>query len=405
MSKTIMGSTLRDVGAYSLEDTQPGKPREISLVAIAITLWKRKWVVLAVTAALIVGSVILALVLPPGWVARTTVMPIAPDQNSILSQYAGLAAAAGIALPTGNTATPTQKIIAILNSRTLCEQVVKDLNLVPVIVPHPERIKDRDPFNVVVEQLQKNCLAIGEDMNTGMITIAVTLTDPAVSQTVANHIVDVLQTMLNEKSLTVSKASIRALEQQMSEQAKKVGDLEARMARFQKDTKVISPEGQVTSAMMLYAGLLEQKMSLEVNLSRLESALSPGNSQIATVQAQLNAVDEQIKKIESGPGVGSLSMENAPEQIVKYENIYRDLKIATTIYSGLLATYENEKLQEAQDQLFVEVIDPAIRPEIREKPKRTLIVLVGAAAGFALGILAALGVDSVRSLRDQFRGA
>lgn len=374
---------------------------ETSLIDLILIVWEKRLLIAIITGAFIILSVILAFVLPAYYESSTTVLPITADQNSALSQYAGLAALAGINLPGGGSSTPVQKIVAILKSRTLCERVVSDLKLVPMILDHPEKITDRDPFAAAVEQFQKNYLDVNKDDKTNVIEITATFRNPAMAQKIANYSVEVLGSILNEKNLTVSKASIKMLEQQIAEQEKKVSDLQTQMARFQKDTKIITAEGQVTSAMTLYASLLQQKIGLEVNLSRLESALSPENSQILTVRAQLDAVNDQIKRIESSTGVGSISMGKAPEQIVEYQNIYRDLDIATKIYAGLLATYQNQKLQEAQDQLFIEVIDPAPLPEIRAKPKRKIIVVVGAISGAAIGLLAAFGVNAFRAIRDE----
>ncbi len=49
--------------------------------------------------------------------------------------------------------------------------------------------------------------------------------------------------------------------------------------------------------MDLYANLMNQRITLEVDLKRVEAALSEGNPRITALKNQLEAVNSQIKKI------------------------------------------------------------------------------------------------------------
>ncbi len=376
---------------------------DLNLIDVFLTFWKRKWLIAGITFAFMIGSISISLLLQPEYDAKTSIIPITSNQGSALSQYAGLAALAGMSLPAGMTSTPSQKIVAILKSRSLCERVVKDLDLVPVILNTSGSIKKRDPFNVAVEKMMGSILSVDENQQTGIIVVKAEFKDQKLAMDIANHSVEVLEDILNAKNLTVSKKSIKVLEDQISEQEAKVKDLQAKMASFQKNTKIILPEGQVTSAMALYSTLLTQKLAVEVEIAKLESAFSQENPQLTEARTQLGAIDRQITKIESGTGIGTFSMDSAPEQIVEYQNIYRDLEIATKIYSGLLASYENQKLQEAQDQIFVEVIDPAIFPELKAKPRRTMITMLGTISGFLLAALVAFLFDSLRDIGTEIK--
>jgi uncharacterized protein involved in exopolysaccharide biosynthesis len=153
--------------------------------------------------------------------------------------------------------------------------------------------------------------------------------------------------------------------------------------------------------MTLYSTLVGQKISLEIELSRMESALSANNPKISALKTQLAAVEDQLKKVETRSTGGAPSLRDTPEALVKYQNIMTDLEIATKIYGTLLATSENQKLQENEDQLFVEVIDPAIVPELKSKPKRAIICVAATAAGFFIGILAAFILEAWGNVRTQ----
>lgn len=50
------------------------------------------------------------------------------------------------------------------------------------------------------------------------------------------------------------------------------------------------------------------------------------------------------------------------------------------------------------------VVDPAVAPEIRSSPKRTLMVLVGGTVGFVIGVVVALIINSVARYKETAPG-
>lgn len=383
-----------------------GSRDEIDLASVALTLWRRKWLIIVVVVVFVIGSIAYALLKQPLYAAVATVIPVSNSgMSSALSQYAALASSFGVSVPSisGGASAPDQEILAILQSRTLCEYLVKDLKLEPLIVKHPGRLKGQNPFQVAVHRLQTQNLSVSEDPKSSVISIKVTFPEKKTAEQIANHAVKVLENILNQKNASLTTQSSKSLEQQVAEQAKKVQQLQKEMAAFQKNTKIISAQGQVSSAMTLYGDLLQQKLSLEVALSRLQNSLSSDNPQVAAARAQLDAVNAQIAKLEGTTGVGSFSMGNAPDQIVQYQSIAGELDVATKIYASLLGAYENEKLQQAQNQVFVQVIDPAVAPELPSQPKKKLVVIIGALLGVIVGLLSAFIAQGTSRLLSEVR--
>lgn len=382
-----------------------GRGDDVSLSQVVAAIWTRKWIVIVTTCVAMIGSVGFALVRQPTYAATSTIMPLSnSNQSSSLAQYAGIASSLGFSLPAATVGgAPSQEIMAILQSRTLSAELVKALNLVPVVMKHVKPTGLRSPQLIVSEYVQKHVLAASEDKKSGVISITAKFFDPQISEKIANKAVGVLEGILNQRNSSLSRLSAQSLEQQITSQGKKVRVLQTQLASFQKDTKIISPQGQVTNAMNLYGTLLQQKLTLEVELSRLQNALSSDNPRVTEAKAQLDAVDKQISKLEGTAGVGSFSMGNAPEQIVKYENITTELDIAEKIYASLLAAYENQKLQQAQNQVFVQVIDPAIVPVLPSKPSKKVILITGTSVGIVVGILIALLVSGLLRLQQEVR--
>jgi tyrosine-protein kinase Etk/Wzc len=381
---------------------EPQKSDGTSLVDFFIVVWKMKFLIILITGVSIVISMMYAFLQTPIYTANSTIMPISSNTRPNFSQYSGLASIAGISLPEGsNSSTSTQKIIAILKSRSLCEQVIQELDLIPILIDNPKNLGKRIPMNFAIETMQKKILIISESSKTNVITISADYKDPSYSMRIVDSAIDILEKIVNEKNLTAIKKTSGTLEEQIAGQAMKVHELQSKMAEFQENTKTISPEGQATGAMTLYSTMLEKKMGLEVEMSQLENVLSSDNPRIKNIKTQLEIVNEQIDRIESKTGVGSFSIGSAPEQIVAYQNIYRELEIATTIYSSLLIAYENQKLQETNNQVFFDIIDTAVIPEIRSKPNRKIIVVYGVIAGLMFGIMISYVINALDYVKTK----
>lgn len=378
---------------------------EISLVDLAAVLWRRKFLILAITVVAAVGAILYALAQPNMYTAQTVLLPIASDKSSALSQYAGLAAMAGISLPSSGSASPVAKITAVLKSRTLAERLVSDLGLAERMIEKPKKpVKPKpgqppaDPAKQAVKRLMGGAMSVSVEDKTSVIRISSKTKDPVLSRDIALQASVVLESLLNEKSLTASTKSLKVLEIQVGEQEKKVRELQARLSRFQKSSNIIQPEGQLSSSLALYQTLVGQKIALEIDLERIQGALAPDNPKVQASKTQLAAIKRQIENLEkSGLGL-SPSLRDAPDLGVEYKNIQGELELAARLYGALLASLENAKLQQSDEKLYVEVIDPAIVPDQKSEPSRSMIVVVGTMAGAFLGVLLAFVLDAFRKL-------
>lgn len=380
-------------------DTNREDGDEISLVDLAATLWRRKLLIIAITAVAAVASVAYALMQPNLYMAGATILPISGSSSTsaLLAQYSSLASLAGVSLPSGGSANPAIKIEAILKSRTFAENLVAKQNLVPVLIEHPEKIKVGTPLGVAVEALQK-ILSVSTDAKTNVMKITVKTKDPALSSSIANGALDLIQADLRERVLSASGKNIVLLEQQVADQELKVRAAQDKLAAYQRKYKLISPQTQSTAGLQLYQTLIQQKIALEIEISRLEGALSADNPKVVSAQTQLDAVKAQIANIEkTGGGVGP-AMSETPAALIEYANITGELELATKVYGGLLSSLESLKLQDAAEKVFVEVIDRAVPPEKKSEPSRSMICVVGTMAGGFLAVLLVFVLDALKKL-------
>lgn len=371
---------------------QSGKlAAEVSLLEVFQIVLRRRWTVLWITLAFATAGVVAAFLWPKTYEATATVFPVSSTRASSLSQYAGLASLAGVELPIGNGSSgdPSKTVIALLGSRVLVEALVSNMNLVERL-NEPQLVKKfvgepRRLFDETVRSLQSR-VSHRKDKDTGVISVSVELRDPQLAQEVTNRLIELLDDLLVEKSLTTARKKTESLNRQIEEQKLKVDSLQQEMAKFQKDTDLLDPKTQAGQAMEAYTAMIQQKMGLELQLATAQASYSSDNPRINLLQSQLDNLDGQIQRVKTQVGGELPSLKAAPENLIRYQNLARDLEIATRIYAGLLAGLEQAKLEDDQDQVYVEVLDKALLPRLG-KPSRFMIVAVAVVVGFLGSVL------------------
>jgi uncharacterized protein involved in exopolysaccharide biosynthesis len=90
-----------------------------------------------------------------------------------------------------------------------------------------------------------------------------------------------------------------------------------------------------------------------------------------------------------------------PKVGLEYIRRLRDVKYYETIFDILARQFEMAKLDEAKEGAVIQVVDPAVVPDRRSFPKRALIVIGGAIAGFILGLLTAVFQASWQRIKED----
>jgi len=118
----------------------------------------------------------------------------------------------------------------------------------------------------------------------------------------------------------------------------------------------------------------------------------------------LDGLRAQLAKLggsEGGSGELLVPKGLVPEAGLEYGRKLRDVKYYETIFDILARQFEIAKLDEAKEGALIQVVDPAIPPDRRSFPKRTLIVIGSCAAGFLIGVFVALIQANLTRLRSD----
>lgn len=382
--------------------SEPQKASEMNIIELWLLLWSKKILIIAITLTFTIVGVIAAIVWPKTYEATATVFPVTSRSGSSLSQYAGLAAMAGLNIPAGFSGNdPAETVTALLDSRLLAEKVVEDLNLVEKLNPHgfPKNMTAEQRFEATALKV-KASLKTKKDIPTGVIEISMNSNSPKLAQEIANDSVKVLDKLLIDKNLTTTKKRIEGLEQQIADQKIKLSSYQNQMADFQRSTSMLDPKAQSSQVMGAYTGLIEQKMNMDLQLATAEALFSSDNPKVTLLKTQISSIEKQIDSLKNQVGTGLPSLKQAPEVLIRYQNLATQLEIATKLYAGLLADLEQAKLENDKDQVYITVLDKALLP-INGKPSKGVIVIMSVVLGLFISVFLVFSMRAIEVFRRK----
>jgi uncharacterized protein involved in exopolysaccharide biosynthesis len=383
---------------------------EFDLLELLLVMAQRKLtIILATIVGLFLATVAVFLV-HPTFTAKAVIMPPRQGQSSaaLVTQLSSLASLTGLG-DTGSLRDPNDLYLAIVQSNTVADAVIKRLNLQAVYhVPTLGQARVK---------LAANSKFVSE--KGGMISITTKDQDPHRAADIANAYVDELHAI--NSHLVIGEASVRRnfFSQQLALEKDRLTDAEIALQQTEESTGAVSPMGQTGVVIQQVAQLQSQIISREVQLEALRTSSTDENPDVIRLNSELAGLRSQLSQLESvqkgrKPGDISLTSTVLAQDQVAYLRKQRDVQYHTLIFDLIARQYEAARLDEAKASPVIQVLDPAQPPERKSGPFRALWMLVGVVLGFFFGcarvigsyVMARVEADEMRARRlDQFRRA
>jgi uncharacterized protein involved in exopolysaccharide biosynthesis len=271
----------------------------------------------------------------------------------------------------------------MLKSRTVADALIKRFNL-------QQKYEKKTLEDTRKALSQETQVASGKD---GFITIEYSDKDPKFAANVANAYVEELDKLNN--TLAVTEASRKRLffETQLKMTRDNLAAAEVGFKQTQERTGLIQPEAQGQAIIMAASNLRAQVTAAEVKLQSMGSFATPQNPDYQKLQQNLTSLRAQLAKAErngvQGRGDIMVPTGKLPETGLEYIRKMRDLKYQETLFELLSKQFEIAKIDEAKEAALIQVVDKALVPEQKSKPKRSLIVILATLMALFLGVLLA----------------
>ena len=348
-------------------------------------------------------AIILSLIIPKTYRASAVLMP--PLMQAGMGVFTPL-----IDSPLGGLFSQdtdeTLSMIAILKSRTVLTSVIEEFNLI--------ELYEVENMDIAIQSLKDHVLTDIDDEGTIRVSVDI-LTKwfhpdseeekaKQLCSDIANYFIKQLDIV--NKNLQMEEASFQRkfIEIRYKDNIQELKSAEEKLKQFQEINNMISLPEQTHAAIEAASKIKGHILSNEVRLEVFKKAYNSGHPDIDQLINEIAALTEQLYWMEYGKEIEHTNIKNIfpafsrmPELETQLRQLMREVEIQNTLFTFLTQQYEEAKINEAKDTPTIQILDIAVKPNVKYKPFRALIVIGAGMFGLIFGCF----ISFVRERNDQ----
>lgn len=339
------------------------KASEFNVVELVNLLVKHRRLIIGFPVAVAVIAAVVSFMLPNVYRTGAKLLPPQQAQSGAAALLSQLGGAASVAAGMAGVKSPNDLYIGMLKSRTIADAVIVKNKL--------KEVYGTDSQEEARKILAENSfISAGKD---GFIIVEVEDESQERVAPLANSYVSELMKMTRVLALTEASQRRMFFEQQLKQAKDNLASAEMRLKRALDSRGVISVDSQ-SRAMLETVGKIRAQISVkESQLGSMRAFVTATNPEFRRVEEEVKSLRNELGRLENGDGsagsgAGQVGLENI--------KILRDVKYYQMLYELLGKQFEVARLDEAKDAPVIQVLDTAVTPERKFKPKRALIVIL-----------------------------
>ncbi len=348
-----------------------------------------KWRKVIVLNILVVAAVtaVISLVIPKWYTSNGSVIPT--EQSG---REPGLLSYVEASLPIFDmpgTASPGQVLLAVMESRRVREAVVRQNGLMDVY--RSDTIDEamltlRDRTDVVLDE-------------NGVVRVSVEARDPVRARDVAGTFLSELETYNSEVRSTSGRRVREFVKGRLEDTRERLSAAEQELVDFQREHASIEMTEQARATITALASLEAQVAMTEIQMGLLRGYASEDHPEVVRLESELREYRRQLAELRTGgtSGGSTIPLAEMPELAIELGGLMRETEVLNQVYFYLVQEYEAARIQEQRDTPTLQLLDIPRAPEIRTRPRRTVMVIIGALIGLVTGILMALWLEFLRT--------
>lgn len=386
-------STAEPIDPVTVRTPAPDGIRFLSLLLILA----RRWVLIAMVAGVCTAiGIALAFLLPVRYTAEITILP--PQQqgssfsSALASEFSGLSSMAALAGGSLGLKNHNDMYVSMFKSRIVEDALIRQFNL--------QAEYHKKLLSEARKQFEKRSSVDGSDKD-GLIHISFEDHDPKRAAAIANAYVDQFRTLSQHLAITEAAQRRVFLEGQVAQVKQHLADAEEAMKQTENSTGLIALDSQARALIESAAYLRAQIAAKQVQIEGMKAYATDQNAGVAEAEQELAGLRAQMQQLTGSQSSDGMIIPKGQvtEAGLEYIRKMRDVKYYEAEFGLLSKQLELARLDEAREGSLIQVVDPALPPDKKSFPKRTLIVIVSLAAGLFLGILSALVLARVDRLK------
>jgi tyrosine-protein kinase Etk/Wzc len=368
---------------------------------ISIIIKRKRFFTVFVGGITIVAGII-AIVSPKWYKASASVFPA--ENSDILGVLGGASSlvkslSAGSRLSSLGGPTELDRYVAILKSDRALMAVINKFDLA----------NEYNITSYVREKTIKELLSNVEfeESDEGALVISVYDKSPEKSAEMANYFVQELNEINSDMKAQNARANRVYIEQRYQQNLDEIQKAQNAMKDFQQKNGVVAIPEQIEASVKAGAEIEAQLASKEIELAVLQRTYGKDNP---VAQAKQFEVDEIQKKFVAMNASSTspkdinflLPFKKTPELAEQYLTLYRDLQIQSKVLEFIAPLYEQAKVEEKRETPSVIVLDHALVPERKAKPKVSLYALLAFVSSSVIGLLIVFAAEGQERLKKMY---
>ncbi|MEN8220694.1 MAG: polysaccharide biosynthesis tyrosine autokinase [Pseudomonadota bacterium] len=293
--------------------------------------------------------------------------------------------------------TVGKRAVAKARLKKVVEIVVAELQA----RPGTEFIVTKQSHSLTVLKLQEQLKASEKSMKTGILQLSLEGSEPDKITKILNTIAQVYVQQNIERKLQEVGNMLAFVNSQLPTIKANLEAAEAKLRTHYKKYGTVNVELETRT-------LLSQLAELEKRISSLELVEVQYKRQYTRENPHLIAFEKQLNQLKNERTLFTKRISQLPKAEMNLVKVMRDVEIAREVYSLLLNKAQEFKIAKAGITGNVYIVDPAIIPTEKIKPKKRLIIGAALILGLFFGVFIALlrkamqvGIDSADIIEQR----
>lgn len=320
----------------------------------------------------LVLSILLSLQMQNWYKAVSILQPSSTDSNGGgLSSVLGLSALGNFGLNFGGGSQ--NGLIALLKSRSMAVKVISKFDLMQFYERETLEETLKDFYSDFDVQLTEE----------NMIQVSYEFPDSVKSAKIVNFIIDELAHQDISLSLQLAKQESELFENRYAENIRTLDSLSGELENFQKKYGIIELTEQTKAIMNATAEIEAEIVSKKAYFDYSNKTFGNDHPYSKSLSSEIQSLEAELAKIKSQEAKNNVSsfhslfipFEQLPKIEKEYAKLYSNLLVQSKLQEFLLPQVEQTKLKLAKNSPSFQIIDKAVPPDYKSRPKRAMIVI------------------------------
>ena len=167
---------------------------------------------------------------------------------------------------------------------------------------------------------------------------------------------------------------------------------------------IFAPEEQAAAITKAISELKAEMVKSEVTYQMLVNTYGENDLYTKMQKDVMTDMKKKINDIQNRPGfAGNFALKNSFEVGAEFLRMYAELETNTKVKAFLIPMLEEAKLEEVKETYSLFPVDPAVPPDKKSKPKRSLYVAGTFFGSLLICILFIIFLNAFRNFKEKFR--